>query len=297
MHSTSTGKESSINSSLLKQKLLKESKTKASSLLSFTEKDYDNDGIEEAFAFIGSKVVDEYVGGYIYEGEIWFVSETICLKIAEANPPTAFGFSMVDGLLDFGSVKYYYCNNHYTTAEVSYVWAVVNGKPVECPFSKIGEIVKSGNNMEFTILDSSYDVVYDHEVKDWMGHSWKQYYFYFDPKDKTVYEYGGTNISRNEMKRKCGIDLINTAIPAGAVIDNIYYRSNGIIHINYHKLDKSGDITNGHINWNIKEKCYIDDWGDVLDNQECEGKYRKALCPEIATYNNGSMYKKVKSIK
>ena len=136
-------------------------------------------------------------------------------------------------------------------------------------------------------MDSNYDILYDHEVDTWMGHTWKKYYFYYDKKDSSIHEYGGRIITRREMQQKCGRDLIKLAVPSEATVDNIYYRGNGLIHVNYHIIEKNGDIERGHINWELGAKRFIDDWGESTDTPQCEGLYLKALCPEIVIYDVG----------
>lgn len=231
--------------------------------------DYDLDGNSEAFAFAGTKP-DEYNAS---RGSLWFVSIHGAVElVSDAVYDEIASFTVAD------NTKYVYAQLSQALNR-TVVLGVKNGKPYETPVSNIGiQFTPSNNYSEFTLVHSVYDITEDGEGHPFGGHSYKPYYFYYE---NDFHEYGGTEISLDELKKYAGADKALAEIEAEeGVVRTIYKRKNGIINITYAVKDKDALQEIYHF-YNINLK---------LENNAVEmlekhaGKYLPALIPEIATY-------------
>ncbi len=246
----------------------------------FHEDDFDGDGQQEAFALIGEKSDIDWTVP-IVEGDVWFVSPKQCKKLHKNE---GMGFGGEDRTMKLGNLTYIMFDEQYATGVRTDVWYVSNGRASDPWFTERGYIIPEENDNEhFCIEDSSYDCMYDPDVKGMLGHTWKYYYFYYDPLYGLVQEYGGTEIDKATVTEVCGKDIISELIPSGDQIDTIYYRDNGQIIINFaHKED--GYIYYYHYIYNLPRECLVDDTGMETGKEPLEGVVLKALCPEMANY-------------
>ena len=125
---------------------------------------------------------------------------------------------------------------------------------------------------------------YDNSV-DGVGHTHKEYYFYWDEESLSFKEYGAIEITQEEfLKCEGAKELLHEINSKGYIIDNILYRGNNIININY--IIDNTELDN--INLKLEEDGSLDilhDGYTGLDgNNGFGGSYLSAVCPEIAEY-------------
>ncbi len=269
-----------ITEEQLKEILSKDAGVNEEQIQFFTMDDYDNDGENEAFAIIGEKTdYDIYEGGVV-EGPTWFVNSDGAKKLVEGD---GMGFECEAQILDFNGKKYIVLQEAYATGELSFVYEVKGKEVSEAPFSAIGTAKEQDDEASFRIVDSSYDAEYDPEIDATLGHTWKSYYFFYDPKTESVKEYGGLEISKEKAAELAGRDIVDECLSADDELENIYYRGNGIINVNYSRKTEDGYISYLHRNYNVEKGCYLDDYFEESDEEQI-GTYRAALCEDIAEY-------------
>ncbi len=242
--------------------------------------DYDGDGEYEAFALIGNKSEYDLYGDELVEGSVWFVNRDGAKLLCEQK---AMGFEGNSKKLEFGKRKYAVFSDVATTMTLSYAYEVKGKEVLEVPFSKCGTIVRNSNSNFFRIVDSSYDTIFDPEINDTLGHTWKSYYFYYDRSLDSVKEFGGVEITKEEAEDLAGRDLVTECLDPKDNLEKIIYRQNGIIHINYSTPEKDGCISYYHRTWDNEGMCFINDNAEKSDEAQA-GVYGLALCPEIAEY-------------
>lgn len=263
----------------LKSEFVKKSGIDESKIVLFMQDDYDADGSEEAFVLAGTEE-DYYGEDMLVNGDIWFIGSDVCEQISGNG---AMGVAKKEHTMKMGNTTYVIFDNVYATALVSYAWSVEDGKAVEAPFSKKGQIITdTDEENRFRIMDNSYDMTYDSATGTTIGHTWKTYYFFYNSEDDKVYEYGGTNVDQNVASNFCGIDLIKDYLPKGDQVTSLFIRGNGLLVMNYeHKT--GDDIDYYHFIYDWDKESFLDDFGEA--NMEPQaGTYREALCPEIASY-------------
>ena len=276
----------------LRAKLVENSGCKETDIQVFEQDDFDNDGIEEAFALVGEETeIDEAWDMPMTTGNIWFVSNEECTRLTDTE---GMGFSTSDEIMSLGDSKYIIFNEMYTTSLVSYVWYVSDGQAKEPAFSRLGE-VKTGldGDGRFRITDSSYDCSYNSEDDFMTGHTWKDYYFFYDPEDDMVHEYGGADISQETAKKFCGKDLVADLLPAGNRLTGLFCRGNCLLVMNYEHQADEENIEYYHYIYDFynDEGYLVDDQREqVEDDMPCSGTCLEALCPEIASYPEIPMF-------
>ena len=133
-----------------------------------------------------------------------------------------------------------------------------------------------GHN-NFTIIQSALD-----GMSLGGGHTHKPYYFYYDHKNDRFCEYGGINISIDELQQYQNAEKIITLIKGNnGAITSILKRSNDIININYSVPEHTG-LQDLDWNYYITLKIKND---SLWISSEGEGIYLPALVPEIAKYD------------
>ena len=241
----------------------------------FYQADFDGDGRAEAFAVTGT--IQEY-DDKLVKGTIWFVSPQKCERLKDSD---GMGFLPEYRCLNLGKKRFILFDEVYATGTSTYVFEVDKGMVKEPPFSFCGEVSNTDTEEDFRIIASSYDAEFDPELNQILGHTWKSYYFHYDPETDQVLEYGASEISREKAQEYSGHDLVEECLASGDNIVNIYYRDNGLIHINYSRKDTNGRISYLHRTWDINKAAFVDDMGQPSED-ECVGSYLTALCPDIA---------------
>ncbi len=267
----------------LMAELLKETGAPVGDVAVFRQEDLDGDGEDEAFALIGKMNEDseDYGDFSLVEGEIWFVGKNGAKKIHDNG---GMGFSDRERTMTLGDTKYILFDEVYVSDNLTDAWYVADGDAVEAPFTGRGYVMTNvdGEN-EFRVSDSSYDSMYDEESGIFLGHTWKNYYFYYDEKDGQVHEYGGAEIDKKQAEELCKKDIVKEKLKDSDILDEIFYRDNGLVVINFNR-PSDGGFNCYHCIYDTRNGCYVDDGRNETTEEYLDGTCHKALCPEIATY-------------
>ena len=241
---------------LLKQKTSGE-------ILSFDYYDYDADGTSEVFAFVGTGESHDFDA---VMGELRFVNNNGAQKVAEKS-----GYLIANQIYTFGTHKFVILSEWYQTGDLAYIYGVKNGKPYKSDISKHGGEFTQTDNINFTMVHSTYDAVFMDGIE--IGHTWKEYYFYWDESSESFKEYGGIKITETQLL-KCGgaQSIIDEIKSSGNIIGDIFYRANNIINVNY---SYDGN--------NLNAVLLLEN-GAVTQKYIQEGVYSAALIPDVAVY-------------
>ena len=227
--------------------------------------DFDNDDDMEAFVYIGD-APDEYAA---CAGEVWYVDGDKAEKIKQSGSFFVHGDKVID-LYPIGDSVVIELEEAFATSTVSYLFVMENGKWKESEISGLGYFFIDDYVSDYCVSVSEYDAFVDYEEGReeealYTGHTWKNYYFYYDEASGDFKEYVGIDISEDELKEACGSDLAAEIRDAGFEVDDIFKRDNGIINVNYSKTEKgdAGTVSKEfhNVTYNEPNRQYIDVWG------------------------------------
>lgn len=223
---------------VMKQNVLIAAGAQESDILLFDYDDYDGDGNYEAFILVGNRMDSEYewVSGGVYDGRLYFASADYC-KLVRDND---YGYRMIDGKMEFlGGRKYlFFDTDQYTTVNVSELWTVRDGEPVEeSGLLQMGEVSYYGGD-EFEIWVDAYDWEHDIdaelELDVWLGHTWKPYFYHYNRESDRLEAYGGEIISKEMFAELSETTIIEEIEAKGYTVEEIIYWGNDIVTINYY---------------------------------------------------------------
>lgn len=273
--SASNISSSSTSSEQLRSVLAKYTTNKIVFFQSFTIGDNQN----AAFAMAG--------------GDVWYITVSGAQKLKSNIGSPSDDQSVVPVLWTVDDTKIFKCEDvPGGSSSVSYAWYVKDGKPVEFPYT--GMCLSYIGNGQFSTIGEDFDLGFTDGIG--AGHTYKLYYLYWTTDG--LKEYGGLKITQKQLLRVKGAQAIIDAITkSGHTVDEIYYRANNLININYH----SGDKQNGNFN-NVTlvyknntftpELVYTDPNSSKtesfneknLSDFSYGGIYQAAFFPKIATY-------------
>lgn len=236
--------------------------------------DYDGDGAYEAFMIVGNIFEGQYETEYKNEA-LWFTGadgNTLQLRDSYNH-----GYRMIDGKMDFGQRKYlYFYSDRVATANISEIWTVRDGKPVEeSDLFQMGQVIYRGENErnEFEIWVDAYDWEHDIDVEldidIWIGHTWKPYFYHYNSDRDRIEAYEGKLISEEDFKELSGTDIIEEIKAEGCTVGDIIRWDNDIVTINYER----------HNVFNSEESVYTESayYENVIwDNNEKDFWQKKA---------------------
>ena len=244
-------------------------------ILAFNFGDYDNDGVKEAFAFVGNKNDDPDEESFI--GELWFVNKDGARIILDETV-----YWNINETYRFGNYKFIVLSRYYTTAGIELIWGVKSGRPYEVDISRHGERFEQIDNLNLTMTDITFDA-----CTDGTGRTNKLHYFYWDEALKKFKEYGGIKITEEQLLKCSGArDIIDSINDTGAKIGGIFYRANNIININYSDREFNSNATLILDNGAVELKDVNGGQGTNLQKSNQEGVYREAMIPQVALYPN-----------
>lgn len=232
--------------------------------------DYDGDGLNEMFAFVGTSY-DEYGS----QADLWYIGYDESEQMTENK-----AFYLNPEIWDVNGIKMLYVEEGYGgSGSISHAWIVESGIAKE--LKNTGTFLSYDGNGNFYTTHSTYD-----SSVDGSGHTWKRYYLYFDGHE--FKEYGGVKITEEQLRKLNGsAEILDDVRNSGYYIGDIFYRDNKIININ---------CTNGEVNDNLTLKLngntvelltLSDSYTDEhWKNSSYGGVYATALFPDIATYPN-----------
>ncbi|MDE5932255.1 MAG: hypothetical protein K2H40_07210 [Lachnospiraceae bacterium] len=232
---------------ILKQNVLIAAGAQENSILLWDYDDYDRDGKCEAFMICGDRY-DEY-GEETYRGGLYFAGADCCTLLRDDQC-----YRMIDGKMKLGPNRKYlfFYTDYSVTANISELWTVEDGKPVESEFSQIGQVVYRGGT-DFEIWMDAYDHLYDKAYDMWTGHTYKPYFYYYNYSSDRLEAYGGEIISGEEFEELSGTNLIKEIEAEGYTVETIIRWGNDIVTINYMiPEDDSETITYENVIWDNK---------------------------------------------
>ncbi|MCR5129113.1 MAG: hypothetical protein K6B69_13540 [Lachnospiraceae bacterium] len=263
----------------LMEKLFAESGCSEDDVTCYIQDDFDGDGYEELFAIIG-EITDEDWDAVT--GSTWFVSDSECTQLYDS-----FGLGTKNDIrsMTIGDITYVIFDGLFISESYSCVYYVSDGNVYETAFSRKGYVAADKKDHDrFTVSDSSYDMCFDKETGSMIGHTWKNYYFFYDSADDCIYEYAGTTIDMATVEYWCGEDFFAELLSDDDVIDNIFMRGNGLIVINLENTDDSGNINYYHYIYSTSKESFVDDTGTETDAEPLSGIYYSSLIPDMANY-------------
>ncbi|MBR1441139.1 MAG: hypothetical protein IJ589_07945, partial [Lachnospiraceae bacterium] len=141
------------------------------------------------------------------------------------------------------------------------------GSVKESDVSRIGCFFKPKYVEGYGISISAYDAICQYQEGNeseaiYIGHTWKNYYYYYDPEAGDFREYGAADITEEDLKAAVGFDLAEEIRGEGFTVDSIIRRDNGIINVNYSLTAKDDD---GMVEIDYKNVTYIEKTGKFLD--------------------------------
>lgn len=185
--------------------------------------DYDCNGRKEAFLLSGKKpenpeMLDDTTNtlwfGYCDNDTVYV--EKIAKDISMYSPK----------VLKLKSASFF-CAGEFCATSTPQTMYQVDGKSVKAIFQ--GDMINGYKGDSFTSVHSTYDRDLTEGIST--GHTWKPYYFYY--KNGKVYQYKAKKISVKKLKEyKGGEKYFKQIKKTGAKIASVYYRRNGLIHVN-----------------------------------------------------------------
>lgn len=212
---------------VLKQNILIEADAKESDILLWDYDDYDRDGRCEAFMICGS-CYDNY-GTVGYKGMLYFAGADGCTLLRDDQI-----YRMIDGKMKLGPNRKYlfFYTDVNATANISELWTVEDGKPVESGFSQIGQVIYRGGK-DFEIWMDAYDHWYEPANDLWLGHTYKPYFYHYNWGTDQIERYGGAMISAEAFEERSGTRLIEEIEEEGYTVETIIWWDNDVVTINY----------------------------------------------------------------
>lgn len=228
-------------------------------------------------------------------GVVWYVTASGAQKLKNGIESVGGNRRDTPVLWTVGNTKIFKCEKDGGgSSSLSYAWYVKDGKPVELPYTGM-DLTYTGNG-QFTTVGSTFDMNFTNGLGT--GHTYKLYYLYWTLDG--LKEYGGLKITQQQLLEIKGAQSIIDAITkSGYTVDDIYYRANNLININYHSGDKqNGNFDNVTLvyknNTVTPVLVYTGTNGSKIENFDEKnlknfsygGIYKAALFPKIATYPN-----------
>ncbi|MDE5892580.1 MAG: hypothetical protein K2H45_06640, partial [Acetatifactor sp.] len=152
----------------------------------------------------------------------------------------------------------YNYSDYNCTANISGIWTVENGKPVEVRLPQSGQVVYRGDLYEFELWVDSYNNYYEPDGDFWSGHTWRPYFYHYDVSTGQLKPDEGENLSSKELEAICGFDLAAEVEAEGYEVTAIVrWQPSDIVTINYTiPLNKYGTITYENIIWDCEAGDY-----------------------------------------
>lgn len=171
---------------------------------------------------------------------------------------------MIDGQMKLGpGQKYLYLYSDIVfTANISDLWTVENGEPLESEFSGMGMVIyREGYRDIFEIVIDSYDNYYDPADELCWGHTYKPYFYYYDWNTRQIREDESEILSSEELEQLCGFDLAAEVEAEDYIVtDIIKWKYSNIVAVNYTipaaKDDPYSSITYENIIWDCNTNDY-----------------------------------------
>lgn len=205
--------------------------------------DFDGDGKLEGFVFLG-KTPTEVLGSC---GDLWFISDEVCEQVFEQKNIEVNESGSVFKSLPVEKVKFVNMTECYVSESYSRIFYVKDGMCEESRISGLGYLFKSTVVGDYAVTQPAYDRCIEYEIAEGeedgisTGHTWKDYYAYFDKDERDFFYYDHKRISEDELTSICGMNLAEEIRNEGFKVDSIYRVDNGIVIVNYEKETTEGN--------------------------------------------------------
>lgn len=229
--------------------------------------DFEAAGSYQAFAIIGEATKEDQ---QIFDGSVWFVSDSEVKKISEENSCSLLTERPVGAQTLVTTYRF------FGMGSITSIYGVRDGDVYEDPISGQVTGLNQLDDETFTVIQDTYDA-----SLDGTGHTWKNYWLYWD---NGFHEFGGIEISLSDLKKLDGSAKVLDQIDKvkGRII-NILYRKNQIININY-RTPWMGESDDDYLNNYFVNLKYDNGKVTVLPADDNRGMYLEALLPSIARY-------------
>ena len=208
--------------------------------------DYDRNGQPEAFIVTVSAQDAKCDGGFC-TGSLYFAASDLTVTRLEKDIPIEYDKSGPDPsyyqILRYSDRDLFVFNECGGTDIRSVIYSVSGNKA----FSALDKnmyigLQKTDNEHEILASVTDFDASVDEDGIS-SGRTEKTYWFYY--KNGKIYEYNGNEISVPDLKKIDGAAaIIDDSCKNGWKIQNVLYRQNGIININYRHTYRSGAYDN-----------------------------------------------------
>lgn len=245
-------------------------------LISINYEDYDLDGYYEAFALMGEGAVSgnskgEY-GIETHNAEIWFFGRKGVQKLAEQ-----FDNWSDDGVKMINGQAFWVASKYHTTEYISYIYYVKDGAPVEANISEKGGNFKCLDNGDVLLTFSEYDGMESEKML--LGHTYKDYFFFWNAETSQFVEYGGILLTKEDFLNINGAsDLLKILEEEHISLEGIYYYANDTVAVNYNK----GEYRY-HLIIELHNGAFLRSFS-IDDLYQKGGFLTTAFIPEIAIY-------------
>jgi|GEM_PF-1944070 len=239
------------------------------------EEDYNEDGNTEYF-FVFTEKGNSGEDTLGCSADIWFGVDNGVKRVAEwqcIEPDTY-------GSLELAGKYFFRYDLVFATEHQTILLSVKDGNSVES-YNCRGFAEFSDKTDDFTVTNSTFDMIYLKSDNISCGHTWKKYFYYADAEG--FHEYGAEKITKEEFLRYPGADKILDKISKeyGKEGVSLSYgflkRCNGLLHINIDSETKD-DSTHFYITYKIAEN------GTPVEVESGEGYYVPAVNKDIAIY-------------
>lgn len=245
--------------------------------------DFDADGTSEMFALVQKDSSDSVWNeeSEVMGGRLWYVNADGPIEVMSQPKP----YYKNPQLLEFDGQSVLPLNEVFATGTRTYLWGVLGGRPYELNASgQINGLFINGYG-EIEGIGEDYNASWSKESNSYAGHTWNNYYFYYD--HGNIREYGGKDITWKEFCRIPGIESIKDKIEKekiqqGGEIESIYYRSNGIVVVNIEEEEENA-INYSNLQIRITEQG-VEISTTMPGLGYGGGTVKGALLDELATY-------------
>lgn len=222
--------------------------------------DFDNNGEYEMFAFVAEP---EYMELYdsLY-GKVVFLNTR--LQLSELTMDFYIWDDSSIRTIALENRLLFVVDEAFVSETASKVYAVYEEEP-SCLLSGMGYFSELNGRLVLNVSD--YDMIMEYDGFS-TGHTWKNYYFYYDEENRCFQEYTATEITKEDYLSWQGADQIlldiETEYPGAEL--QFLLRENDMVHVNV-ASDQNGYIVQKNFTSEIVD-------GALINTEENDGKYQ-----------------------